>query len=218
MDFRCVLFVRDRDARVGMDARPRVCGVPGMFAWRLTRLDCSFCRRDEMASLSNRREFLRTTAVAGASLALTRDLLAAPQQSVLVFTKSSGWEHDVVKRMDGKLSIVENAVTELGKKNNFSVVCSKDGRIFDSSEFAGFGAVFFFTTGDLLESGTDKQPPMTAAGKEKLLDAIRDGKGLVGSHAASDTFRTEKNLILTCECSAENSLFMEARRACKPAN
>src|SRR5438128_10825060 len=101
-----------------MDARPRIRGVPRMFAWRLTRLDCSFSRRIEMASLSNRREFLRTTAVAGAGLALARDLLAAPQKSVLVFTKSSGWEHDVVKRLDGKLSIVENAITDLGKKNN----------------------------------------------------------------------------------------------------
>jgi type 1 glutamine amidotransferase len=144
-----------------------------------------------MNSLTNRRDFLRTTAAAGASLALTRNLLATPQKSVLVFTKSSGWEHDVVKRVGGKFSIVENAVTELGKKNNFGVVCSKDGRIFESSDFAGFGAVFFFTTGDLLEPGTDKQPPMTAAGKKRLLDAIYDGKGFVGSHAASDTFHTK---------------------------
>jgi len=148
-----------------------------------------------MNSVTNRRDFLRTTAAAGASLALTRSLLAAPQKSVLVFTKSSGWEHDVVKRVDGKLSIVETAVTELGKKNNFDVVCSKDGRVFDSSDFAGFGAVLFFTTGDLLELGTDKQPPMTAAGKQKLLDAIHDGKGFVGSHAASDTFHTKPDSV-----------------------
>src|SRR5882762_11053585 len=144
-----------------------------------------------MNNFANRRDFLRTTAAAGASLALTRSLLAAPQKSVLVFTKSSGWEHDVVKRVDGKLSIVETAVTEMGKKNHFDVVCSKDGRIFDSNDFAGFQAVFFFTTGDLLESGTDKQPPMTAAGKQKLLDAIHDGKGFAGAHAASDTFHTK---------------------------
>jgi type 1 glutamine amidotransferase len=144
-----------------------------------------------MTFLTNRRDFLRTTAAAGAGLALTRNLLAAPKKSVLVFTKSSGWEHDVVKRVDGKLSIVETAVTEMGTKNNFEVVCSKDGRIFDSSDFTGFGAAFFFTTGDLLEPGTDKQPPMTAMGKQKLLDAIHDGKGFAGAHAASDTFHTK---------------------------
>ena len=144
-----------------------------------------------MTYTPNRRDFLRTTAAAGASLALAKNVFAAPQKSLLVFTKSSGWEHDVVKRVDGKLSIVETAVTEMGKKNNFDVQCSKDGRIFDSAEFAGFGAMLFFTTGDLTEIGTDKNPPMTAAGKQKFLDAIHDGKGFVGVHAASDTFHTK---------------------------
>lgn len=144
-----------------------------------------------MTLLRNRREFLRTTVATGAGLALSHPLLAAPQKSVLVFTKSSGWEHDVVKRIDGKPSIVENAITELSKKDGYSVVSSKDGRIFDSAEFDGFGAVVFFTTGDLLEPGTDKQPPMTAAGKQKLLDSIHGGKGFVGIHAASDTFHTK---------------------------
>src|SRR5260221_12426161 len=144
-----------------------------------------------MNNFANRRDFLRATAAAGASLALTRSLLAASQKSVLVFTKSSGWEHDVVKRIDGKPSIVENAVTELGKTHDFSVVCSKDGRIFDSSDFAAFGAMVFFTTGDLTEIGTDKNPPMTADGKQKLLDAVHDGKGFEGVHAASDTFHTK---------------------------
>jgi len=145
-----------------------------------------------MTSQSNRRDFLRTTAAAGASLALTKGLLAAPsQKSVLVFTKSSGFEHDVVKLQDGKPSIMDNAITEMGKKHNFEVVCSKDGRIFDSAEFAKFEALAFFTTGNLTEAGNDKQPPMSVAGKQKLLDAVHDGKGFVGVHAASDTFHTE---------------------------
>jgi len=143
-----------------------------------------------MTSLPNRREFIRTTVATGAGLSLSHRLLAAPQKSVLVFTKSSGFEHNVVKQIDGKPSIMDNAITELGKKDGYSVVCSKDGRIFDSAEFDGFGAMVFFTTGDLLEPGTDKQPPMTAAGKQKLLDSIHGGKGFVGIHAASDTFHT----------------------------
>jgi len=144
-----------------------------------------------MTSLRNRREFIRATVATGAGLALTHQLVAAPQKTVLVFTKSSGFEHEVVKQKDGKPSIMDNAITELSKKDGYSVVSSKDGRIFDSAEFDGFGAVVFFTTGDLLEAGTDKQPPMTAAGKQKFLDSIHGGKGFVGVHAASDTFHTK---------------------------
>src|SRR5215813_14115773 len=98
-----------------------------------------------MSSLTNRRDFLRTTAAAGATLALTRNLLAAPKKSVLVFTKSSGFEHSVVKLVDGKPSIMDNAITEMGKQGGYEVVCSKDGRIFDSAEFQQFGACAFFT-------------------------------------------------------------------------
>src|SRR5215475_2770237 len=148
----------------------------------------------EMNSQPNRRDFLKTTAAVGAGLALGDALLAAPaKKSVLVFTKSSGFEHDVVKLKDGQpnSSIMDKAITEMGSKHNFDVVCSKDGRIFDSADFAKFSAFAFFTTGNLTEPGNDKQPPMSVAAKQKFLDAIHDGKGFVGIHAASDTFHTE---------------------------
>lgn len=68
-----------------------------------------------MKDILNRRRFLQTTAVASASFALPKSLWAAANKSVLVFTKSSGFEHDVVKVSDGKPSILENAVTALEK-------------------------------------------------------------------------------------------------------
>ncbi len=139
----------------------------------------------------DRRSFVRTITAATACLTLPHRLFAAPKKSVLVFTKSSGFEHSVVKRQDGKLSIAETAVTELGAKHGFDVTCSKDGRIFDSKDFHAHQAVFFFTTGDLTEAGTDKNPPMSAAGKQTLLTSIEQGLGFVGCHAASDTFHTE---------------------------
>jgi uncharacterized protein len=141
---------------------------------------------------ANRRDFLKATALAGAAVSLSKPALAFPSsKSLLVFTKSSGFEHDVVKRNDGKLCIVESVVTELGKKYGFTAECSKDGRIFDSTEFHSFHGVLFFTTGDLTQSATDKNPPMTAPGKQTLLDAIRDGMGFTGVHSASDTFHTQ---------------------------
>jgi type 1 glutamine amidotransferase len=144
-----------------------------------------------MNAISNRREFLRATALTGAGLALSNRLLGAKEKSVLVFTKSSGWEHDVVKRINGKPSLVDDAVTALGNQYGFKVGVTKDGRIFDSKEFHSYAVVVFFTTGDLTTLGTDGKPPMTAKGKQALLDAVRGGMGFMGVHAASDTFHTQ---------------------------
>jgi len=140
---------------------------------------------------ANRREFLKTSVLAGAAMTLPSPLAPVTSKSLLVFTKSSGWEHDVVKRVGGKLSIVETVVTELGKKHGFETECSKDGRIFDSPEFHNFQGVLFFTTGDLTQSATDKNPPISRQGKQAFLDAIAGGVGFAGVHAASDTFHTQ---------------------------
>ncbi len=138
----------------------------------------------------NRRQFLQAGALASASVALPKALFAAGKKSVLVFTKSSGFEHDVVKTTGGKPSILETAVTALGNKYGFDVTASKDGRVFDSPEFHKYSAVLFFTTGDLTTVGTDKNPAMSPQGKKSLLDAIHGGLGFIGVHAASDTFHT----------------------------
>lgn len=144
-----------------------------------------------MSLNENRRSFLKKAALAGAAASLPVRVSQASQKSLLVFTKSSGFEHDVVKRKDGKPSILETTVTDLGKKYGFATECSKDGRIFDSADFRKFAAMLFFTTGDLTEEGTDKNPPMSVQGKQKMLDAIQGGVGFVGVHAAADTFHTQ---------------------------
>ena len=106
-----------------------------------------------MNKFVNRRQFLGASAIITAGLALPKELLAAKKKSLLVFTKSSGWEHDVVKRVDGHPSIVEVAVTTLGQQHGFEVTTSKDGQIFNSKDFRNHAAVLFFTTGDLTTSG-----------------------------------------------------------------
>jgi uncharacterized protein len=144
-----------------------------------------------MKKLFGRRQFVKTGAVVAATAALPSRVFAAKKKSVLVFTKSSGWEHDVVKRVDGKFSIVEQAITLLGSKQGFDVTATKDGGVFDSKDFHKYAAVLFFTTGDLTTVGTDKNPAMSSQGKQSLLNAIHDGLGFVGVHAASDTFHTQ---------------------------
>jgi uncharacterized protein len=145
-----------------------------------------------MSQLSTRRDFLRTAATAGSALLLPPSLYAVKTKPVLLFTKSSGFEHAVIKTTNGQPSIMETAVRNFSAKNHFELTASKDGRIFDSKEFHSYAAVIFFTTGDLTQEGTDKNPPMTAQGKRTLLDSIHQGKlGFVGVHAATDTFHTQ---------------------------
>jgi uncharacterized protein len=144
-----------------------------------------------MPSTSTRRDFLRTTAFAGAALVGSRAALGAEKKRVLLFTKSSGFEHQVIKVVNGQPSIVEKAIRPMAEKYNFELTASKDGSVFNSNEFLKYNALVFFTTGDLTTEGGDKNPPMSADGKKAFLDAIHDGKlGFVGIHAATDTFHT----------------------------
>ncbi|MGN6134361.1 MAG: ThuA domain-containing protein, partial [Aureliella sp.] len=107
-------------------------------------------------------------------------------------TRSQGFQHDCVRRKGGKLSLAETIVTELGGKHNFEVVCEKDGRVFESADFPKFDGFLFESQGDLTaEKSVDGTPPMSAAGKKALLDAVAGGKGFVGCHCASDTFHSK---------------------------
>jgi uncharacterized protein len=109
---------------------------------------------------------------------------------VLYFTKSAGFEHSVVKRpAPDQLSHSEKVLTELGKKHAFEVTCTKDGTVFTPENLAKYDVIVFYTSGDLFNAGTDKTPPMTPAGKAAMLEAIKQGKGFVGIHAANDSFR-----------------------------
>jgi type 1 glutamine amidotransferase len=115
----------------------------------------------------------------------------APRRRILMMTRSAGYEHDVVKRgKNNELSLAERIVTELGKKHNFDVTCTKDGREFLPETVGKYDAFLFETTDDLTKEGGDKQPPMPPEGKKAFLQAIADGKGFVGCHCASDTFHS----------------------------
>ena len=152
-----------------------------------------------MSSL-NRRDALKLGSVAMAAtwpIALAR-AADASRKKILFFTKSSGFEHSVVKREGDALSHAEKVLTELGKAHGFDVECTKDGSVFDG-DLSGYSAFVFYTTGDLTKSGTDKTTPMTEKGKQALLDAVAGGKGFVGSHCASDTFHTAGESFATQE-------------------
>lgn len=114
----------------------------------------------------------------------------APKHKILFFSKSSGFEHSVISYKNGQASYAEKILLDLGAKNNWEFTFSKDGSLFSPDYLKQFDAVFFYTTGDLTSEGTDKNPPMTPAGKQALFDYVSSGKGFVGTHSASDTFHT----------------------------
>src|SRR5262249_48035143 len=120
------------------------------------------------------------------------------KRTVLFFSKSSGFEHDPVKRRGRNPSLAEAILTDIGKQHGFEIIATKDGRVFDK-DLARYDAFFFFTTGDLTESGTDRTPPMSPNGKRALLAGIRSGKGFIGVHSASDTFHSKGRAFETQE-------------------
>jgi type 1 glutamine amidotransferase len=115
---------------------------------------------------------------------------AGPPLRVLYFTKSSGYEHSVVKREGGKPSYSERVLSALAATHRLELTFSKDGSLFSPDYLARFDVFVFYTSGDLFAVGDDGQPPLTPAGKQALLDAIAGGKGFVGLHSAGDTFHT----------------------------
>jgi hypothetical protein len=139
------------------------------------------------------------------------DVASAPKK-VLFFTKSSAFQHPVIARSQaGKLSFAEQLLTDLGAKHGIEVVCSKDGSMFTAEKLKEFDVIAFCTTGDLTRDSqnypasqdakgqaiADKtkpimhEPGMMPGGKEAFLDAIRQGKGFVGFHCATDTFHSK---------------------------
>lgn len=103
------------------------------------------------------------------------------KKRVLVITESKGFVHSVVNRGKGKLALAEKVLIEIGERSgDFEAVCSQDSRKMITKEnLDTFDAVFFYTTGSLPLSGTQKAD---------FIDFLRKGGGFAGSHSASDTF------------------------------
>jgi type 1 glutamine amidotransferase len=130
-----------------------------------------------------RREMLLTTGAAVVGLsAFPLGWTAAAErrkQRVLYFTRSAGYVHSVVNRHGEKLAYSERILAELGAKHGFEVVCSQDPKVFDG-DLDQYDVVAFFTSGN----------PISEPAKKRLLEAIHAGKGFVGIHSATDTFRS----------------------------
>jgi type 1 glutamine amidotransferase len=93
--------------------------------------------------------------------------------AVLYFTHSAGYRHEVIP-------VSQAILKEIGAgAPRFEVVASEDVSVFTPENLRRFGAVMFFTTGEL---------PLSDAQKAALTGFVRSGGGFLGVHSATDTF------------------------------
>ena len=95
---------------------------------------------------------------------------------ILYITHSSGFRHDSIPTSAEALRGVAAA-----SGGRLQVVASEDVSLITASGLRDFDALFFFTSGELPISDTQKQD---------LLAFVRGGKGFGGAHSATDTLYT----------------------------
>ncbi|GAB3845008.1 ThuA domain-containing protein [Dactylosporangium cerinum] len=112
------------------------------------------------------------TALVVAALGLTAaPAQAAPDFTVLVFSKTAGFRHD-------SIAVGTQAIRDLGTANNFAVEATEDATQFTAANLARFKAVIWLsTTGDVLN----------ATQQTAFENYIRAGGGYLGVHAVADT-------------------------------
>ena len=140
-----------------------------------------------------RRDLLRASAATAASLTFPVGWTSAADikkpKRVLFLTRNVGFYHSVVKRTTDTLSHAELALVDMAQRVGVQVECTKDGRVFDDS-LDEYDAIAFFTNNDLTTPNPEHEPPMSAAGKQRLMDAIAGGKGFIAFHSSCACWRT----------------------------
>jgi len=139
---------------------------------------------------NTRREFLKFASAAALGLSAFSRVQTpgadTKRKRLLYFTASVGFEHTPVAVSNGQPSYSDRVMQDFGRRGGFDVECTKDGRVFDG-DLDRFDAFAFYTCGDFLQVGMHNTPPMSRAGKQKLLDTVAAGKGFVGFHSTCFT-------------------------------
>ena len=92
---------------------------------------------------------------------------------VTYITESKGFKHSVLPES-------EKILQELGAKNNFDVKISQDSaQVITAENLKNIDVLIFYTTGEL---------PWSDEQKKLFLDFVKNGKGFIGIHSATDTF------------------------------
>jgi type 1 glutamine amidotransferase len=119
--------------------------------------------------------------------ALPEKAPATPKQArkVLVLGKAAGFVHS-------SIPLAARTVEEMGKKTGaWSTTITYDAADINEANLKQYDAIFLAsTTGAFLDDPNDQAA--TAARRKALLDFVRNGKGLAGIHAASDSYHQNR--------------------------
>lgn len=113
-------------------------------------------------------------------------------RKVLLFSKTNGFRH-------GSIPVGVKSLTMLGEKTGaYTAVHSEDEAMFEADKLKQFDAVIMVnTTGEIFRP---KQMPKGAEARKQalkreqrlqqnLVDFVKGGKGLAGTHSATDTYK-----------------------------
>lgn len=105
---------------------------------------------------------------------------------VLVLCKASGFVHS-------SIPLAAETVKAMGEKTGaYTATITYDSADITSANLAQYDAIFLdSTTLAFLDATND--PAATEARKKALLDFVRGGKGLIGIHAAVDSYHTSSH-------------------------
>ena len=106
-------------------------------------------------------------------------------RKVLVFSKTAGFRH-------GSIPTGVEAMKQIGKSTGaFEVTATEDDSFFEPEKLKDFDAVLFLnTTGEVFKS---KEAGREDRLKKSLVDFVKSGKGLIGTHSATDTYKKWKD-------------------------
>jgi type 1 glutamine amidotransferase len=90
---------------------------------------------------------------------------------ILYFTHAAGYRHEVIPAS-------QDIVEKIGATAGFEVTASEDIAALTAENLRQYGAVMFFTSGEL---------PLSNAQRAAFMDFIRRGGGFLGVHSATDT-------------------------------
>jgi hypothetical protein len=124
--------------------------------------------------------------IAKIKAALPKEAPAKPKKArkVLIYSRTAGFRH-------GSIAIGAKSLTMLGEATGaYTATHTEDPAFFDADKLKEFdGIIMLNTTGPCLRGGGKE---LEETRKKNLVDFVKSGKGLAGTHSATDTYRKWK--------------------------